>query len=434
MSSRRISVPYLNETLEADVASKNLLAVVADRPDLPPVADLEAEAKRALSRPIGSEPISKRAGADSRVAVLVDDYTRQTPASRLAPLLIEELESAGVRDRNIFFVYAPGQHQATRELAVEKVGKAIADRFEIVVHNPKAFENLVFLGFTTTGTPVWVNKAIRRADFVVSIGGIKPNFSPGWGGGCKIVMPGISGWETINFTHTKVMAGDRVNSEGVEDTPVRRDIEEIGDMAGLSFILNVVWNRSGQVCRVVAGDPHKAWQVGLETAKKSFVYRLPKRADVAIIGAGKAEYISEALYTATKGYSITEENGTVIVVAPCTNGWGKDEVPPLEKGWYKSFPSEDLLRYTASEIAWKTQRRELDPARNMNGPYGLRLMIEKRHVLVVSHTASPEKLKKYGVDHASNLSEALTKAYAKQGAEARVIVVPHDYRYVFKVD
>jgi len=434
MSSQRIKIPYQDQTLEADVASRNLLAIIEERPDLPPVANLEAEAKRALSNPIGSERMSKYVGAESKVAILVDDYTRLTPAHRLAPLVVEELEAAGVKERNIFFLYAPGHHPATRELATEKIGKTLADRFEIVVHNPKAFEDLLFLGFTSTGTPVWVNKAIERADFIASIGGIRPNFSPGWGGGCKIIMPGISGWETINYTHTKVMAGDRVNSEGVDDTPVRRDIEEIGDMAGLKFILNVVWNRSGQICSVVAGDPHQAWKKGLETAKRSFVYKLPKRAEIAIIGAGKAEYISEALYAATKGYGITRVNGTIIVVAPCTHGWGKEEISPIEKGWYKSFPSEDLMRYTASEIAWKTQKRELDPARNMNGPYGLRLTIEKRHVLIVSHAAAPEKLKTYSVDHAFNLSEALTKAYAKQGTEACVMVMPRDYRYVLKVD
>jgi len=434
MPLKRITIPYQDRTFEADVANKNLIAIIKERPDLPPVADIEAEAKHALSRPIESEPISKLAGAGSRVAVLIDDYTRATPTNKLAPILIEELESAGVKDGNIFFVYAPGQHQATRELAVEKIGKALADRFEIVVHNPKAFEDLVFLGFTSTGTPVWVNMAICRADFIISIGGIKPNFSPGWGGGCKIVMPGISGWETINYTHTKVMASGRVNSEGVDDTPVRCDIEEIGDMAGLSFILNVVWNRGEQVCGVVAGDPHKAWKAGLETAKKSFVYRLPERADIAVIGAGKAEYIYEALYAATKGYGITKENGSIVVVAPCAGGWGKDEVPPLDKGWYKSFHSEDLMRLSASEIAWKTQTRELDPARNMNGPYGLKLMIERRHVLVASQAVSPEKLKTFGVDHAPNLSEALTKAYAKQGADARVTIVPRDYRYVFRID
>jgi len=420
--------------LEADVASQNLLAVVEERQDLPAVADLEEEAKSALSSPIGSERMSKLVGANSKVAILVDDYTRLTPAQRLAPQVIEELKAAGVKDGNIFFVYAPGHHPVTWELAAEKLGKALADHFEVVVHNPKAFEDLIFLGFTSTGTPVWVNKAVKRADFIASIGGIKPNFSPGWGGGCKIVMPGISGWETINCTHTKVMAGDRVNSEGVEDTPVRRDIEEIGDMAGLKFILNVVWNRRGQVCGVVAGDPHQAWRKGLETAKKSFIYKLPKQAEIAVIGAGKAEYIFEAFIAATKGYSITTANGTIIVVAPCTRGWGREEIPSMEKGWYKSFPSEDLMRYTASEIAWKAQKREFDPIRNMNIPYGIRLTIEKRHVIIVSHEASPEKLKTYGVDHAFNLTDALTKAYAEQGKEAHIIVVPRDYRYVFKVD
>jgi nickel-dependent lactate racemase len=434
VSTQRISIPYQDQILNADVSSRNLLTIIDERSDLSPIVDLETEVKHALSNPIESERMLKYVGADSVVAILVDDYTRPTPTDKLAPLVIEELESVGVKERNIFFVYAPGQHPATQKLAIEKVGKTLADRFEIVIHNPKVFENLLFLGFTSTGTPVWVNKAIERADFLTSIGGIRPNFSPGWSGGCKIIMPGISGWETINYTHTKVMAGDKVNSEGIDDTPVRRDIEEIGDMARLKFILNVVWSRSGQICGVVAGDPHQAWYKGLEIAKRSFVYKLPKRAEIAIIGAGKTEYISNALYAATKGYSITKENGTIIVVAPCTRGWGKEEISPIEKDWYKSFPSEDLMRYTASEIAWKTQKREFDPARNMNGPYGLRLTVEKRHVLIVSHATSAEKLKTYGVDHAFNLTEALSKAYTKQGTEACIVVMPRDYRYVFKVE
>jgi hypothetical protein len=70
----------------------------------------------------------------------------------------------------------------------------------------------------------------------------------------------------------------------------------------------------------------------------------------------------------------------------------------------------------------------------VNVPYGIRLTIEKRHVLIVSHAADPEKLKTYGIDHAFNLTEALTKAYAKQGTEAVITVMPCDYRYLFKVD
>ncbi|MBS7656913.1 nickel-dependent lactate racemase [Candidatus Bathyarchaeota archaeon] len=434
MSYRKIIVPYQDQIFEAEIESHKLLAVVNNKLDLPPIDNLEVEARSALLHTIGSKPISKRVSFHSKVAILVDDYTRPTPAQRLAPLIIEELIAAGVKERNVFFVYATGQHPANIELAKEKIGKDLADRFEIVVHNPKAFDDLVFLGFTSSGTPVWVNKAIERANFIIGIGGIRPNFSPGWSGGCKIVMPGISGWETINFTHTKVMAGDKVTSEGVEDTPVRRDIEEIGDMAGLDFILNVVWNRSGQICGVVAGDPHKAWQKGLEISKKSFVYRLPRRAEIVVLGSGQTEYISEAIITAMKGYNITTENGTIIVVAPCTKGWGKEEIPALEKNWYKSFPSEELMQLTASEIVWKAQKREFDPVRNMNVPYGMKLTIEKRHVIIVSHVVSPEKLRKYGVDHAVNLEEALRKAYIKQGEDAQTIVVPDNFRYIFKVD
>jgi nickel-dependent lactate racemase len=80
MSSLRIKIPYQDQMVEADAASQNLLAIIEERPDLAPIDEMEAEAKYALSCPVGSEQVSKYVGADSTVAILVDDYTRPTPA------------------------------------------------------------------------------------------------------------------------------------------------------------------------------------------------------------------------------------------------------------------------------------------------------------------------------------------------------------------
>ena len=83
----------------------------------------------------------------------------------------------------------------------KKLGKKTANRFPVFNHHP--YENLVDMGMTSRGTPVMINRHFAEADVKIGVGFITPHPTAGFGGGGKIVIPGLASMETIFKNHTR---------------------------------------------------------------------------------------------------------------------------------------------------------------------------------------------------------------------------------------
>lgn len=156
----------------------------------------------------------------------------------------------------------------------EHLGSEIVEHFQISNHNYKDDRQLINLGTTELGIPAVVNKEVVDADFVLSVGNIVPHNAAGWGGGAKMVLPGVSGEESVGMLH---IAAGKVKPVGdlvaTLDNPMRRDINAIAKKAGLKAIVNTVLNNKDETVRVVAGEPEQTFNLGVETAR----CLLPKR-------------------------------------------------------------------------------------------------------------------------------------------------------------
>ena len=58
-------------------------------------------------------------------------------------------------------------------------------------HHCKQMDELVHVGDTKRGTPVWLNKHAVEADKIIVIDGITPHLFAGYGGGRKLILPGV---------------------------------------------------------------------------------------------------------------------------------------------------------------------------------------------------------------------------------------------------
>jgi nickel-dependent lactate racemase len=241
-----MQIEFGGKITELNVTEEKL-EVLSENPNLPELDDLEGSIRKALSNPVSSKRISESAKKGDRVLIVVEDIARISPVGVMIPSVLAELEKAGVEDQTITFIYASGLHKNTFIDVENKISNEILDRFKVIVHDAFDPSQNVFLGFTSTGTPIWVNKAVTENDYIIGIGGIKPNFTPGFGGGCKILMPGISSYETIQITHADNHASDQPIQCGIPFGPIRKDIDEVGVRAGLRFVLNVVFNRKRKI-------------------------------------------------------------------------------------------------------------------------------------------------------------------------------------------
>jgi nickel-dependent lactate racemase len=113
----------------------------------------------------------------------------------------------------------------------------------------------------------------------------------GFSGGAKTVAIGLGGRKTISANHAKW--NDPNARPGTYATnPMRQDVEEIGQLAGIHFALNAVLNANKEVVSVLAGAPEAVMQQGIAVAQSIFSAPIPAPYDLIIATPGGPPKIS----------------------------------------------------------------------------------------------------------------------------------------------
>ncbi|UCD56100.1 MAG: DUF2088 domain-containing protein, partial [Candidatus Hydrogenedentota bacterium] len=110
MAERKVLVDRWDEQLEISIPQPSIVIQAEPRPDYPALDDPMNAIRRALASPLGMPPLRELVGKKSRVAVAFDDPLKFGPKYLTVPVLIEELERAGVERANITLVSANGTH------------------------------------------------------------------------------------------------------------------------------------------------------------------------------------------------------------------------------------------------------------------------------------------------------------------------------------
>ena len=164
-------IPYGKTEVCARIPTRNFLGYIEPK-EKEGVANPKAEIIRALSQPIGTQRLSEIAKEGNKVAIVVDDATRPTPSHIMIIPLLDELNKAGVKDEDVTVIFGCGSHRPVTPQEKEKlVGKEALERVRNISHDYMA-ENQVFLGETSQGTKLNVNKTFADADVKVLAGDV----------------------------------------------------------------------------------------------------------------------------------------------------------------------------------------------------------------------------------------------------------------------
>ena len=137
----------------------------------------------------------------------------------------------------------------------------MARRIAMYQHDCRDKNMLTRMGVTTRGTEVWLNKRVAEADKVILLNALSTHDMAGFGGGRKLVLPGVAGWDTIQQNHCHAL-GDEVGSGlnpdshvlKTEGNPVSEDMQEGCDMLRPCFLVHSLINADGEVSGMVGGD------------------------------------------------------------------------------------------------------------------------------------------------------------------------------------
>ena len=324
----------------------------------------DRQIRAALANPIGTPRLAELAYGKKEVCILFDDLTRPTKVAKIVPFVLEELREGGIKDDNIRFIAALGLHGAMKLMDFQKkLGEEIPKRFLVFNHNP--YENCTYLGSTSRGTPVHINSEFMACNLKVAIGSILPHPTAGFGGGGKMILPGVAHAESITTNHKKLCqlseaGGLALDTWGrVDDNAQRLDMEEIAQMARLDFSINVLVNIRRETIGLFAGDLVQAHRDGVRMARKLYATRTPDPADIVIANA-YAKANEAALVVNLGSKMLRESGGDLVITANIPEGqichylcrsfgkdigghlWGKQEdLPPRVNRMYALGPYLD---------------------------------------------------------------------------------------------
>ena len=127
--------------------------------------DIAAATLAAVRCPIASQPLQKVVRKGDKVAVIVSDVTRLVRTAEFLPVIISEINAAGVPDEDITIIVATGTHRAhTHDEDIAVCGKDIVKRIKIHQHDSRNNEELTDLGVTSFGTPILIDSYVAEAD------------------------------------------------------------------------------------------------------------------------------------------------------------------------------------------------------------------------------------------------------------------------------
>lgn len=410
-----VELHYGRQLLKVDIPRRNLL-LVADLNEVSGVHDENLEITRAIRNPIGHPGIQTLAQKGRKTLILVDDFTRVTPAYKILPKIVEELNDAGVSDRDIKVMLAGGTHRhMKREEILQKIGKQAMKRFEILHHDIETVKNmdeLTSLGKTALGTPVAVNKHVMEAEIKISVGGIVGHPLAGWGGGAKIIQPGVCGEETTWVTHWLLTKYKGEELLGIADNPVRLEMEEVANKVGLDFIVNTIQNRKGEIVGVVAGDPIKAHREGVEIAKKIYAVTVPAKADIVLTEAYPHDI---DMWQAVKGIYAAEpvikRGGTIILCASCPEGISNDHPALSEYGYIPADEVEKLMKLG-----------KVDDLVGASDCACVGELLKDVRIVLYSEISKDDTLK-LNFEYTETLQKAVDEALARHGSDAKAVVL-----------
>lgn len=350
---KEISLKYGDKNLKFEIEEskiKDLITVNSAEK-----IGLEKVIKKALDNPTASPRLKEIVKEGETAAVVISDITRSwQQIDKILSFIIAELESGGIKLEDINILAATGSHRFHTESEIETLLGDYYGKVKFSDHNGEDKKGLKYLGDTSYGTPVWINKLALEADRLILTGGIIFHDIAGFAGGRKSILPGIAAYESIMKNHSLAMAEDEgagiketVTNNHLEDNPVNLDMIEAAEMVDVDFILNVIPDADGGIAAAVAGNLFKAHQKGCEICAELFGIEMEEKAELVFASCGgypKDINLYQGSKSLVNAAQAVKENGYLILLSECREGIGHPEVEEIIQNYNDNLAREKVLR------------------------------------------------------------------------------------------
>jgi nickel-dependent lactate racemase len=357
------------------------------------------EIREAVERPLGKEtPFAADYREGEQITIVVPDVTRAAAVDLYLPVLLEKIRQQGVSDRYVTILFANGTHPPMHDMQRARiVGPQIIKQYRCLDHD---CDNAPFAAVFVPGRgeTVHLNRLAIECDRLIVTGAVGMHYLAGFGGGRKLLMPGIASREDASRFHQLCL--DDINpgrhpSVGpgkVEGNRMSDYAWGVARAVKIDFALNTVIAIApvkstdsdtaailghGKPVAVFAGEMEAAFAAGCKIAHSVGTASIEQPGDLVIASTGGFRK-DITFIQAHKAYDNAAQacapGGKIFLMAECADGIGNDQFMAwMQKG--SSEAIETALRYefvinghTAMATREKSERFDttlwsvLDPA------------------------------------------------------------------------
>lgn len=282
------------------------------------------------------EGIEEVIESSNKSLIILPDITRKSGAEIFLTYLLNVFEQYN-KDFNIIF--AIGTH---RNLTIEEKKQILTEdlfnkyHHKIIDHNPDDLDNHFYFGKTRNNTPILINNAYTKADTIIPIGSVSYHYFCGFGGGRKLIIPGIASRKTALHNHKLVL--DETNrckniyatTGNLKNNPVHSDIVEavmIARRGKTFFSINTILNDENKIIDLTCGDLFTSHIEACERLKQYTTIEVEKKYENLIVSAGgfpKDINMVQAQKSIDRITNIVKDGGNIFFFAECIDGYGND--------------------------------------------------------------------------------------------------------------
>ena len=305
--------------------------------DLLTIRDPESQVDGRLFQKRLTQFLEEHALDLARTAVVVADKTRLCEYPHYLPVLLDKLVEYGAPPQQVTIYIAYGTHGRQSDARCRQAYGTAYDRFDWVHHRcdePPLFERL---GRTSRGTPVWLRKDILRASCLITFGAISHHYFAGYGGGRKLVFPGLGAKTAIYANHglfldrhTRALAaGCRPGT--LSGNPLAEDLDEVEAYRPADMAIHGILDSRGRVCDLLVGRGVECFQGACRRHALSCETGSRRQYDLVIASCGgfpKDINFIQSHKAVHHASAFVRDGGRLVVLAQCRDGIGSDTFLP----------------------------------------------------------------------------------------------------------
>jgi len=394
----KIDIPYGSGSVKLDLADTFTEVVSPKKTTVN-----EFSISKSLSQPTNFGTLDSFVASKKKILVVVNDHTRPTPTATV----LKNLDLSG---KDVTTIVATGTHRSPNSIELSKILGGAAPPFggRVIVHDSRDAAQLKFVGRTSRGTKLLLNRQLFDAEGIIVVGSVEPHYFAGFTGGRKFLLPALSGLESIVMNHAHAV-DERSRILALDGNPIHEDFMEALNLFNRYddiFSIQLVLNSEQQISFASSGHVIHSFTECVDRAKDIYVASVETKADIVISVARPPLDID--LYQSQKAIDnvklALKDDGILILVSKCPDGIG-------DKGFYNILASS-----------------KGKPPKPNNCEFGFHKAAKMAEVLsrvrVFAVTdIQPELLTAISITPYNKLQNAVVDAVNLKGKDSRILIV-----------